>query len=52
MQLADVVAGAINRKKNHKGESGHKDDMADMIIERLDIQLELDDIPDVDATPL
>jgi hypothetical protein len=50
VQLADVVAGAINRRKNHRGDRGHKDEMADTIIERLDIQLEPDDIPGLDAT--
>jgi hypothetical protein len=50
VQLADVIAGAVNRRKNHKGERGYKDDMADMVIDRLDIQLERDDIPGVDVT--
>lgn len=50
VQLADVIAGAVNRRKNHKGEPGHKDEMADMIISQLDIQLEQNDIPDVDAS--
>ena len=50
VQLADVIAGAVNRRRNHKGDRGHKDEMADMVISQLDIQLERDDIPDVDAT--
>jgi Protein of unknown function (DUF3800) len=50
VQLADVVAGAVNRRKNHKGEPGHKDEMADMVITQLDIQLKQDDIPGVDAS--
>jgi hypothetical protein len=50
IQLADVVAGAINRKKNQTGEHGFKDDMADMVINRLQIQLEPGEIPNVDAT--
>lgn len=50
VQLADVVAGAVNRRKNHKGERGYKDEMADMIIDRLQIQLEQDDVPNLDAT--
>jgi hypothetical protein len=50
VQLADVIAGAVNRRRNHHGERGFKDDMADMIITELDIQLEKDDIPGVDAT--
>jgi len=50
VQLADLIAGAVNRRKNHTGELGYKDEMADLIIEQLDIQLEKDDIPDLDAT--
>jgi Protein of unknown function (DUF3800) len=50
VQLADIVAGAVNRRRNYHGERGFKDDMADMIIEALDIQLKKDDIPGVDAT--
>jgi hypothetical protein len=50
VQLADVIAGAVNRRKNHKGEPGHKDEMADMIITQLDIQLKQNDIPDIDAS--
>lgn len=50
VQLADVIAGAVNRRKNHKGDRGHKDEMADMVISQLDIQLTRDDIPDVDAS--
>jgi hypothetical protein len=40
VQLADVIAGAVNRRKNHTGEYGYKDEMADLIIQELDIQLE------------
>lgn len=50
IQLADVIAGAINRRINHKGERGHKDEMADMIIHRLQIQLEPKEVPGIDAT--
>ena len=50
IQLADVIAGAINRRKNHAGERSFKDDMADMVINRLRIQLEPGEIPNVDAT--
>jgi len=50
VQLADVIAGAVNRRKNHKGDRGHKDDMADMVITQLDIQLDRDDVPNVDAS--
>ena len=50
IQLADVIAGAINRRINHTGDRGFKDEMADMIIDRFQIQLEPDEIPGVDAT--
>jgi hypothetical protein len=50
VQLADVVAGAVNRRKNHTGDPGHKDEMSDLIIEKLDIQLQKHDIPNMDAT--
>jgi hypothetical protein len=50
VQLADLIAGAVNRRKNHFGEQGYKDEMADLIIEQLDIQLEKNDIPGIDAT--
>jgi hypothetical protein len=50
VQLADVIAGAVNRRKNNKDARNHKDEMADMIITALDIQLERDDVPGVDAS--
>jgi uncharacterized protein DUF3800 len=50
VQLADLIAGAVNKRKNHTGESGYKDEMAELIIKELDIQLEKDDIPKLDAT--
>jgi hypothetical protein len=52
IQLADVIAGAINRKINHTGERSHKDEMAEAIINRLQIQLKPGQIPGVDATTL
>ncbi|MEZ0192238.1 DUF3800 domain-containing protein [Ralstonia solanacearum] len=33
VQLADLVAGAVNRRLNHLAERGVKDDMADAIVE-------------------
>jgi hypothetical protein len=50
LQLADIVAGAMNRRKNHKGERGFKDEIADMVIEKLSIQFKVGEIPQVDAT--
>lgn len=53
IQLADVVAGAINRVRNHKGDRNHKDEMADMIIHQLGLAVEQgDDIVDADASVL
>lgn len=52
IQLADVLAGAVNRKLNHVGERNHKDEMADLIIDKLGIGLEREDIPDLDSTAL
>ncbi len=50
IQLADVVAGAVNRRKNFDGDRNYKDEMADAIFERLNIQLEPGDVPGLDAT--
>lgn len=49
LQLADVIAGAVNRRLSSSDEN-HKTRMADMIIDRLNIQLTEDDVPDLDAT--
>lgn len=35
----NALPGAINRKTNYTGERGYKDEMAEMIIERLQMQL-------------
>lgn len=40
MQLADVVAGSANRRLNFTGTRNHKDDIADLVIERLGIELD------------
>ncbi len=52
VQLADLVAGAVNRRLNHRGDRNVKDEMADMIIDQLGLALEEDDLPDLDATAL
>lgn len=52
VQLADLVAGAINRKLNQRGDRNYKDDMADMVINMLDINLEEQDINGLDASTL
>jgi hypothetical protein len=45
-----TLAGAVNRRKSHKGEPGSKDEIAEMVITQLDIQLEQDEVPGVDAS--
>ena len=50
VQLADLIAGAINRKMNHKGEKNYKDDMAERIIHTLDLSLIPGGISGLDAT--
>ena len=50
VQLADVVAGAVNRRRNHRGERGYKDDIADAILSRLDVQLDEGEVPGVDSS--
>jgi len=52
VQLADVLAGAINRRLNHHGASNFKDEMADMVISKLGITLGEGDLPGLDATAL
>jgi len=52
IQLADLVAGAVNRRLNHMGDRGAKDDIADMVIERLALDLGEGDVPGLDATAL
>jgi ribosomal protein S20 len=47
VQLSDMIAGAVNRKLNYKGERNFKDDYADAIIETLDISL--DDTKAIDS---
>jgi len=50
VQLADLVAGAVNRRLNHTGERGVKDDIADMVIDRFGLALGEEDVPGLDAT--
>lgn len=40
LQLADMVAGAANRRRNHDGERNFKDDFADEIIAELSLVVE------------
>lgn len=52
LQLADMIAGAVNRRQNQRGDRNFKDEIADMIIERLDLQLKEDEVEGLDATVL
>jgi hypothetical protein len=40
LQLADIVAGAVNRRRNHDGERNFKCDFADRIIDELNLVVE------------
>ena len=50
IQLADVVAGSVSRRRNHRGDRNFKDDMADMVIDRLGLQFEDVPFPDIDSS--
>ncbi len=52
VQLADLVAGAINRKLNHTDARNYKDDMADQIIHTLDIQMPEEGVEGIDASAI
>ncbi len=52
VQLSDLVAGAINRKLNHKGERNYKDEMAELVIQMLDLQLSENNIDGLDVSAL
>lgn len=44
VQLADLIAGAVNRRLNHVAERGAKDDMADAIIDAFGLVDQEEDI--------
>jgi hypothetical protein len=52
VQLSDMLAGAINRKLNCAEKGNFKDDMADMILQMLDVELENSEIGDLDTSAL
>lgn len=52
VQLADLIAGAVNRRLNHTGEKNYKDEMADWIVHSLDIALNEEGVPGLDASAL
>ncbi|MGF6976337.1 hypothetical protein QFZ94_004787 [Paraburkholderia sp. JPY465] len=50
VQLADVIAGAVNRRLNFTGQRNHKDEIADLVIEKLGIELQDERDPELDVT--
>lgn len=52
IQLADVIAGAINRRLNHVGDRNYKDEIADMLIDALGLHLDQNDVPGIDTAVL
>ncbi|AKQ55324.1 Protein of uncharacterised function (DUF3800) [Bordetella hinzii] len=52
IQLADVIAGAANRRLNFKGERNYKGEIADRVMDTLGLQLEEGEAPEVDAAVL
>ncbi|MNY76045.1 hypothetical protein D3C86_2155000 [compost metagenome] len=44
-----MIAGAIGRILNHDGERNFKDDMADLVIQMLDLKIEEGDIDGLDS---
>lgn len=49
IQLSDVIAGAIGRILNHEGEHNFKDDMANLVVQMLDLKIEEGDIGGLDS---
>ncbi|MGN8139076.1 DUF3800 domain-containing protein [Paraburkholderia sp. 22099] len=52
IQLADVIAGAANRRLNFRGDRNFKDDIADRIMDVLGLQLEEGVAAEIDAAVL
>lgn len=52
VQLADLIAGALNRKLNHEGERNFKDDMADRVIQILGIDIQEGSVEGFDSSLL
>lgn len=52
VQLADVVAGAVNRRLNPQAERNYKDEMADMVIDKLGLTFDEGDLPELDSSAL
>ena len=52
VQLADLIAGAVNRRLNSSGEKNYKDEMADWVIHTLALSLSEEGVPGLDASAL
>lgn len=52
VQLADLIAGAVNRRLNNSGERNYKDEMADWVIHTLDLSLSEEGVLGLDASAL
>lgn len=52
VQLADLIAGAVNRRLNHENERNYKDEMADLIVQTLDLTLSEEGVPGLDVSAL
>jgi len=52
VQLADVIAGAVNRHLNPTAEKNYKDEMAELIVKTLDLALDEEGIPGLDVSAM
>ena len=52
VQLSDLVAGAVGRYLNHDGERNFKDEMAELVVQMLDLSLTESGVPGLDASAL
>ncbi|RQZ27152.1 DUF3800 domain-containing protein [Burkholderia sp. Bp9090] len=52
VQLADVIAGAANRRLNFKGDRNYKDEIADRVMDVLELKLDEEVAPGEDAAVL
>lgn len=50
LQLADLIAGSVNRIRNHEGEPNHKDIFARQIVEALGLAVEVGEDEDFDSS--
>ena len=52
LQLADLVAGAVNRLRNHDGEPNIKDEFARQIVDRMGLSIEVGDNESFDSSTM